>query len=119
MPCRKRSDILALSLAGLSITIPAFSQESKEIHITAHEFVFKPSKAQVPPGKVKLVVTNRGKFPHALAVEGRKEKISYIEPGESKSLTVIFDKAEEVISYCSQPGHRKKGMEGKLSVKGG
>lgn len=93
-----------------------FAQQPKEVQLTATEFSFKPAKIQLPQGDVKIVVTNRGQFPHALAIVGRKEKISYIESGNTQSLTIRFDKAEELIFYCSQPGHQKKGMEGKLSI---
>lgn len=99
------------------ISTQAFAQQPKEIRITASEFSFKPAKIQAPQGEIKIVVSNRGRFPHALAIEGRQEKIPYIEAGETQSLTVRFDKSEELIFYCSQPGHRKKGMEGKLSVR--
>jgi len=47
---------------------------------------------------------------------GRDEKIAYIESGETQSLTVNFAKSGEAIFYCPQPGHRNKGMEGKLTV---
>lgn len=106
-------------LAMISISTPTFAQQSKEIRITASEFSFRPARLQVSQGEFKITVTNRGRFPHGLAFVGREEKISYIESGESKSLTLKFDKDAELIFYCPQPGHRRKGMEGKLSVGGG
>ncbi len=112
---RIRSPVILLAPFVLAVQI--FAQEPKEIRITANEFSYKPARIQVPQGEVKIVVTNRGKFPHSLAIVGREEKISYLDSGETKSLTIRFDKAEELIFYCSQPGHRRKGMEGKLTVK--
>lgn len=103
---------LVLAQPGLIL-----AEQPKEIRLTATEFSFRPSKIQVPQGEVKIVVTNRGQFPHSLAIVGREEKISYLDSGETKSLTIRFDKAEELIFYCAQPGHRGKGMEGKLTVK--
>jgi len=103
-------------LAVLAVSVPAFAQPAKEIRITANEFSFKPAKLQVPQGEIKIVVTNRGKFPHSLAIVGREEKISYIESGKTQSLSLNIDKEQEMIFYCSQPGHRKRGMEGKLIV---
>lgn len=117
MPLRKRIRGLATFLATLAISITAFAQQAKEIRITANEFSFKPAKIQVPPGEVKFVVTNRGKFLHGLAIVGRDEQIKSIESGESQSLTLKFDKAEALIFYCPQPGHRRKGMEGKLRIR--
>ncbi len=118
MPVRKKDRFLAAFLAALAISIStsSFAQPAKEIRITANEFSFKPAKLQVPQGEVKIVVTNRGKFPHSLAIVGREEKIPYIESGETQSMTIRFDKEEEIVFYCSQPGHRRKGMEGKLIV---
>lgn len=107
---------LSMLVAGLAAASTTSAQQLKEIRITANEFAFKPSKIQAPQGEVKIVVTNRGKFPHSLAIVGREEKVSYIDSGETQSLTIRFDKAEELVFYCSQPGHRGKGMEGRISV---
>ncbi len=117
MPVRKRIRCLSTFLAALGISTQLFAQQPKEIRITANEFSFKPAKIQLPQGEVKIVVTNRGKFPHSLAIVGREEKISYIESGETKNLTLHLDKDEELVFYCSHPGHRKKGMEGKLRIR--
>lgn len=117
MPGRRKIRDLSVALALLTVATPALAQQLKEIRITANEFSFKPAKIQLPQGEVKIVVTNRGKFPHSLAIVGREEKISYIESGETKNLTLHLDKDEELVFYCSQPGHRKKGMEGKLRIR--
>lgn len=116
MPLRKKDRFLVACLAALAISTSSFGQSAKEIRITANEFSFKPAKLQVPQGEVKIIVTNRGKFPHSLAIVGREEKISYIESGETQSLSLNIDKEQEMVFYCSQPGHRRKGMEGKLIV---
>jgi len=47
---------------------------------------------------------------------GRDEEIAYIESGENQSFNLKFNKAEQVIVYCPQPGHQNKRMEGKLNV---
>lgn len=103
-------------LCAMAVSLPASAQQLKELRITATEFSFKPSSIQVPQGEVKITATNRGKFLHGLAIVDRDEKIPYIESGESQSLTINFDKPGEVIFYWPQPGHRNKGMEGKLTV---
>jgi uncharacterized cupredoxin-like copper-binding protein len=113
---RKRGDGVVMFLLLMATSIPASAQRAKEIKITASEFSFKPSRIQVPQGEVKITVINRGKFLHGLAVVGRDEKIPYIESGKTETLTVNFDKPGEVIFYCPQPGHRNKGMEGRLTV---
>ena len=113
---RKRSRDLLMFLCVMAVPVDAFAQQPKEFRIMATEFSFKPSTLQVPQGGVKITVTNRGKFLHGLAIVGRDEKIAYIEPGDTQSLTLKFNKAEQVVFYCPQPGHRNKGMEGKLTV---
>ena len=113
---RKRSRTLLLVLPVLLLPSLIPAQQPKEIRITANEFSFKPPKIQIPQGEIKIVVSNRGKFPHALAIEGREEKIPYIEAGETQSLTLKLNQEGELVFYCPQPGHRRKGMEGKLSI---
>lgn len=103
---------LVLAQPGLIL-----AEQPKEIRLTATEFSFRPSKIQVPQGEVKIVVTNKGKFPHGLAIVDRDEKIRFIESGESQSLTLKLNQEGEMIFYCPQPGHRRRGMEGKLTVK--
>ena len=103
-------------LAVLSVSAPSFAQQLKEIRLTADEFSFRPAQIQVSPGEFKVTVANRGRFPHGLAIVGREEKISYIESGDSKSMIVKFERAGTYIFYCPQPGHRRKGMEGKITL---
>lgn len=100
----------AFALAATSL-----AQETK-IKIVANEFSFRPAKLKVPKGEVEFVVTNRGRFPHSFAIVGRPEKLGYIESGETQSLKVKFESQGEVVFYCAQPGHRGRGMEGKISV---
>jgi uncharacterized cupredoxin-like copper-binding protein len=116
MSLKKEIRYLAPFLVVIAASGEGFAQQAKEIRITASEFSFKPSRIQVPQGEVKITVTNRGEFPHGFAIVGRKEKIAHIESGETESLTVNFNKPEDITFYCPQPGHRNRGMEGKLTV---
>ena len=113
---RKRSRRLAILTYVMAVSLAASAQQPKEFRITANEFSFKPSRIQIPQGEVKITVSNRGKFLHGFAIVGRDETIPYIESGETQSLTVNFDKPGELVFYCPQPGHRNKGMEGRLTV---
>ena len=111
-----KSETAVVFLCWMAASGVAFAQQPREFRITANEFSFRPSSIQVPQGEVKITVTNRGKFLHGLAIVGRDEKIPYIESGKTQNLRVKFDKSGEVLFYCPQPGHRNKGMEGKLTV---
>jgi uncharacterized cupredoxin-like copper-binding protein len=69
-------------------------------------------------GTVTFQVTNNGSFEHALEVEGQgvEEETETIAPGESAELTVDLSQAGSYEIYCPVDGHRKKGMEGTLTV---
>jgi plastocyanin len=112
---RKSSAILVFAAACLSLA-PSFAEEGKAVKIVANEFSFRPAKLKVAKGEVEFVVTNRGKFPHSFALVGRPERLGYIESGETQSLKVRFESEGEVVFYCAQPGHRGRGMEGRIEV---
>ncbi|HWP60477.1 MAG TPA: cupredoxin domain-containing protein [Candidatus Acidoferrales bacterium] len=108
--------MLVVSLCAVGLSANVVAQQTNEFRVVATEFSFKPSRVKVPLGEVKISVTNRGQFPHGVAIEGRNEKIGYIESGETESLTLRLDQPGEIVFYCPQPGHRRKGMEGRLTV---
>lgn len=116
MPATKKIRGFLVFLAAASISGPSFAQSPTEIRITADEFSFTPAQIQVRQGQYKITVTNEGGFPHGLAIVGLEGKITYIEPGETKSLTIRFDREARYIFYCPQAGHREKGMEGKITA---
>ena len=72
----KRGKSWVMFLCVMAVFVDAFAQQPKEFRIRANEFSYKPASIQVALGEVKIVVTNRGKFPHSLAIVGREEKIS-------------------------------------------
>ncbi len=116
MPDKNRISGLLVFLAAASISGPSFAQSPTEIRITADEFSFTPAQIQAHQGQSKITITNEGGFPHGFAIVGLTEKIKYIEPNDTKSLTVKFEEAGSYTFYCPQPGHRRKGMEGMLKV---
>lgn len=69
-------------------------------------------------GSYVVHVTNNGKVPHNLTVDGpgvENEKTPTIAPGQSADLHVKLE-AGTYDFYCSIPGHREQGMEAKLAV---
>jgi plastocyanin len=69
-------------------------------------------------GNVTVEFTNPQSTPHNVTVEAvgvGKVKTKTIANGFA-AVTVSLDKGIEFIYYCSVPGHRKAGMEGKLIV---
>ena len=73
--------------------------------------------ATATPGPIELQMPNRSGIDHNLVVEGNGVKIAtpVIKTGVAKANGTL--KAGEYAFYCSVPGHRAGGMEGKLSVK--
>ena len=109
----------AWSLMGLLLWMVAAhssAQGAKELQVTAEEFSYHPATIDVPAGEVRIVVTNQGSFPHGFAIVDRKEGIDFLDAGETKRLTLRFDQPGEIVFYCPQPGHRDRGMEGKLVI---
>jgi len=75
-------------------------------------FVSKAATAEA--GKLDLVMPNESGVPHNLVIDGKGET-KIIEKG-STDFSAEFDSGDFVY-YCSVPGHREAGMEGKLTVK--
>ena len=75
-------------------------------------FVYKT--AEGPPGKLTLEMPNKSGVEHDIAIDG-KGKGKVVTNGVS-SFSADFT-AGTYTYYCSVPGHREGGMEGKLTVK--
>jgi len=106
--------------AGAAFAIPAIGARSAAaktvtIKVTATDFKFKLSKASVPTGTtVVFKVTNKGKIPHDFKINGKKTQL--INPGQTKSVKVVFKKKGKLTYVCTVSGHARLGMTGKFSV---
>ncbi len=74
--------------------------------------------ASAPPGQLEIDSKNESTTPHDIAIEGGgvNEKGETVSGGGISKVSVSL-KAGEYTYYCSLPGHREGGMEGKLTVK--
>jgi plastocyanin len=74
--------------------------------------------ATAEAGSVEIDSKNESATPHNIAVEGKgvDEKGPVVQGGKVSKVTVSL-KPGEYAFYCSVPGHREGGMEGKLTVK--
>lgn len=89
----------------------------KEIEVLGDEFSFNPSSIDLQAGeKVKIIFKNVGKAPHNLVIEGMGISTKTIGPGKSDSIEFTVSNSGTYIFFCSIPGHRKAGMEGRLIV---
>jgi plastocyanin len=84
------------------------------------ELMFDPSTLEAKAGNVTIDYDNPSPVPHSIAIgsEGSSDIIDQSDIGASATFTVTADlKAGTYVYFCTVPGHREAGMEGKLTVK--
>jgi hypothetical protein len=91
------------------------------VHVSLSEWKVSLTPKAVPPGPVVFEVTNSGKVPHALEIEGRglEKSTSRIMPGASARLMLDL-RAGTYEAYCpvGKGSHKMLGMMNHLSVSG-
>ncbi len=79
----------------------------------AYEF----ANAEAEAGELELTSPNESSVPHNIAVEGNGvDEVGEVVQDGGVSTVAATLKAGEYAFYCSVPGHREGGMEGKLTV---
>ena len=88
-----------------------------DIPIAVAGLAFKFADATATPGSVKITAENPQATDHNIAIEGNgvDQKGPVVQKATS-SVTVDL-KPGTYTFYCSVPGHREAGMQGKLTVK--
>jgi nitrite reductase (NO-forming) len=90
----------------------------KEITVVGTEFSFSPSSISVSAGeRVKIIFKNQGKAPHNLVIQGLGIGTRTIGGGQTDTIEFTAPSSGTYTFYCSVPGHRSAGMEGRLEVK--
>jgi plastocyanin len=79
------------------------------------QLAFATNRASAPPGDLKLQMPNKSGTPHDIVIDG-KGKGEVVQNGGTSEFEASFD-AGTYTYYCSVPGHRAAGMEGRLTVK--
>jgi plastocyanin len=76
------------------------------------------ANAEAEAGAVKIISKNDSSVDHNIAIQGQgvDEKGPVVKNGATSEVDVDLE-AGEYTFYCSVPGHRQGGMEGKLTVK--
>jgi plastocyanin len=79
---------------------------------------YKFASAQAKPGKITIESKNDASIGHDIAIEGNgvDDKGEVVQNGGTSTIDTTL-KAGTYTFYCSVPGHREGGMEGKLVVK--
>ncbi|HTE63115.1 MAG TPA: c-type cytochrome [Solirubrobacteraceae bacterium] len=79
-------------------------------------YTFKDAEA--PAGQLEIDSPNESSTPHDISLEGGgvNEKGEVVQDGGTSMVNVDLQPGDYTF-YCSVPGHREGGMEGKLTVK--
>ena len=83
--------------------------------LTGTEYAFVPPTAKAAAGKTTIRFTNKGTMEHDFVIDVLHVKLA-AKPGKTAETTVTL-KPGAYPFYCSIPGHRQSGMQGKLVVK--
>jgi plastocyanin len=106
--------------SGQSAATPEPSQVVKTVDLTATEFTFSTGSTITldKAGIYEFDLTNGGKFPHALEIQGNglDQKTATLQPNGNATLKVSL-KAGTYDFYCPVGDHKQRGMEGQIVVK--
>lgn len=82
------------------------------------QIAYVTTKATAQPGPVTIQSKNPSSTPHDIAIEGNglNDKGPVVQNGKVSTIKVTL-KAGTYTFYCSVPGHRQAGMQGKITVK--
>jgi plastocyanin len=82
------------------------------------QLAYQFAAAQAKPGKVQIQSKNASSTPHDIAVSGNGVNSvgKVVQNGGTSTISVTL-KAGTYDFFCTVPGHRQAGMEGKLTVK--
>lgn len=83
------------------------------------DLAFQEKSVTAKAGKNKIEFDNPASVPHDVKVEENGKDVGgteVVSDGQAEA-TVQLDAGEPYTFYCSVPGHRQAGMEGKITVK--
>jgi plastocyanin len=91
------------------------------VQVTAREYYFTLSRAEVPAGKVIVEFVDGGEDPHNLhlaepAEGGEAGSFPTSSPGSHADITLDLHPGTYTL-FCSLPGHEAKGMKATLTVR--
>ena len=86
------------------------------VSVDAFDLGFEPTELTIAPDTdVTITFTNTGFIPHDFVIEDTDFATAEHGNGESEDLVVNLAEGEYTF-FCSVPGHRESGMEGKIIV---
>jgi uncharacterized cupredoxin-like copper-binding protein len=111
--------VALLGAATASYVARASSAKTTTINVTEREFHIAPSARKAASGRVRFVIKNTGKYPHALAIKGAgvNKRTAIIKPGKSAALVVNLRSGSYTL-WCPVPGHAARGMKATVTLPG-
>jgi plastocyanin len=79
------------------------------------QLAYATNRASAPAGDLKVQMPNRSGTPHDIVIDG-KGKGEVVQGGGTSEFEASFDSGSYTY-YCSVPGHREAGMQGRLTVR--
>jgi len=112
-----QSSIPGTTSTGTPATTSSPTATGSVVAVSETEYKIELPRTSFPAGRYTFVVTNQGKEPHALRVEGQgvKTETPTIEPGGSAVLAVTLQPGEYVLD-CPVDDHAKLGMQQDITV---
>lgn len=92
------------------------AKEARAVRVTARSFAFSPPEIRASVGEDLAVTLTSEDIPHDFTVDGLEAHVA-ADGGETATAGLRADRAGEYAFYCTLPGHRQAGMEGRLIVK--
>jgi plastocyanin len=117
----KGKDTGALAQVGGGQAKGTATEKNGELDIPADPsgaLAYTFANATAQPGQVTIKSQNKASIDHDISIEGNgvDEKGQVVKDGGTSEVQVDL-KPGDYTFYCSVPGHREGGMEGKLTVK--
>jgi len=117
----KGKDTGALAQVGGGQAKGTATEKNGELDIPADPsgaLAYTFANATAKPGQVTIKSQNKASIDHDISIEGNgvDENGQVVKDGGTSEVQVDL-KPGEYTFYCSVPGHREGGMEGKLTVK--
>ncbi len=124
---RVRLIIVVAMLATLAGWVPggAAARPPARLLVYAQEWSLWPSRSWIPAGTVVVQLWNRGQDAHDLRIRrlngrgqmvGRAQGVRVTLSGRISQATWHLGRGTYEL-YCSMPGHMRKGMHARLSVR--
>jgi plastocyanin len=82
------------------------------------QLAFQQKSVTAKAGKNKIEFDNPSSVPHDVKIEedGKEKGGTDLVTNGTADATLTLDAGEPYVFFCSVPGHRQAGMEGKLTV---